>query len=289
VRVVFLSLLAANLLFLAWARWIDTPRDTAPGDRLSRLPRLQLVTEPPPGGKPTSRRSSEDPAAPKRSPSDDPTVAQQPPYGDPIAAATQKTSLNLADSARTCTSVGPFNDLTSAARAAGLLTQRGFSLRQRAEEGETIEGYWVFVGGMRSDDEIGQVIGRLEKSGFTDAHLMKNYSTNRRLSVGMFSTRERAEHRAAAIRNMGLQPEIGERKFPGTVYWVDVALRRGAGFKQLPPEYSFADVGHAKVQMQPCPAEGQPLESSPQWPGDEDGVTRRLPRTTVASAPKTVP
>jgi hypothetical protein len=31
----------------------------------------------------------------------------------------------------------------------------------------------------------------------------------------MFSSRERAEKRAAAAKNMGLQPEIGERKFPG--------------------------------------------------------------------------
>jgi hypothetical protein len=105
----------------------------------------------------------------------------------------------------------------------------------------------------------------------------------------MFSTRERAEKRAGAVRNMGLQPEIGERKFPGTVYWVDVALKRGPGSKQLPPEYSFTDIGHAKVAMQACPAE-RPVEvPSPEFsPGDEDGAIRGLPRTTVASARKTV-
>jgi hypothetical protein len=31
---------------------------------------------------------------------------------------------------------------------------------------------------------------------------------------------------------MGLEPEVGERKFPGTVYWVDVALTSRA---QKPP------------------------------------------------------
>ncbi|HEV7447467.1 MAG TPA: hypothetical protein VGO18_33170, partial [Steroidobacteraceae bacterium] len=53
-RAVFLVLLSANLLFLAWARWIDGPRDAGAQDSLSRLPRLQLVTESPPGSKPTS-------------------------------------------------------------------------------------------------------------------------------------------------------------------------------------------------------------------------------------------
>ena len=140
--------------------------------------------------------------------------------------------------------------------------------------------------GMQSDEDVAEVVGRLQKSGFNDAHIMRNYSTNRRVSVGMFSTRERAEKRAAAVRNMGLQPEIGERRFPGTVYWVDVTLNRGPGIKQLLPDYLFADIGHAKVAMQPCPRRllepGAPLHA----PDDEDGVVWGLPRTTVASAPK---
>lgn len=264
-RAAFLILLAANLLFLAWARWIDAPREPTQ-DSLSRLPRLKLVTETPPGSRPTA-------------------IERQ---ADPFATMTRKTSVQIEDPTRTCTSVGPFNDITSAARAAGLLAQRGFSLRQRAEEGETIEGYWVFVGGLQNEDDVGIVVARLEKNGFTDAHVMKSYSTNRRVSVGMFSTRERAEKRATAIRNMGLQPEIGERKFPGTVYWVDVSVRRGPGFKQLPPEYSFTDIGRSKVQMQPCPPPARPLgpESPAAAPGeDNDEMGWPLPRTTVASAP----
>jgi predicted RNA-binding protein with TRAM domain len=272
VRAVFLVLLSANLLFLAWARWIDGPRDVAAQDSLSRLPRLQLVTESPPGSKPTSAILN---------------------VGTALRAnfaTAERTSFQAAEFAQTCTSVGPFNDIASAARAAGLLTQRGFHLQQRAEEGDTIEGYWVFVGDMQSDEDVARVVGRLEKSGFADAHVMKNYSTNRRVSVGMFSTRERAEKRAGAVRNMGLQPEIGERKFPGTVYWVDVALKRGPGSKQLPPEYSFTDIGHAKVAMQPCPAGLRPVDpgDTPTRVSGDDagGVTWGLPRTTVASAPK---
>jgi hypothetical protein len=268
VRAVFLALLSANLLFLAWARWIDGPRNAGAQDSLSNLPRLQLVSESPGGRKPTSANLS------------------IPSPAVPPLAMTERASFRAGDIAQTCTSVGPFNDIASAARAAGLLTQRGYHLQQRAEEGETIEGYWVFVGGMESEDEVVRVVGRLQKSGYTDAHIMKNYSTNKRVSVGMFSTRERAQQRAAAVRNMGFQPEIGERRFPGTVYWVDVVT---SGAQKLPPAYSFADIGHARVAMQACPAE-RPVEApSPELsPGDEDGPIRGLPRTTVASARKTV-
>jgi hypothetical protein len=253
VRAVFLILLSANLLFLAWAKWIDTPRDAGSADALSRLPRLKLVTEAPATPKPTSDVG-------------------------------QKMAYHIPDPAQTCTSIGPFGDIASSARVAGLLHSRGYNPRQRAEEGETVEGYWVFVGGAESEDDAAQLVARLEMKGFTDAHVMKNFSTNRRISVGMFSTRERAEKRAAAISNLGLQPEIGERKFPGTIYWVDVV--RNSGDSALPPEYLFAEVGHSKVVMQDCPAEVPSAAPEESEPGDGgDGITKSLPRTTVASAP----
>jgi hypothetical protein len=256
VRAVFYALLSANLLFLAWAHWIDNDRRASDQDSLSHLPRLQLVSEVPGG------------------------PAQN-------AGTAQKMTLRRPPPAQTCTSVGPFNDITSAAKIAGLLTNSGFHLQQRAEEGDTIEGYWVFVGGLSSDEEVGKVVTRLADSGFTDAHVMRNFSTDRRLSVGMFSSRQRADRRAEAIRTLGLQAEVGERKFPGTVYWVDVAVKPDGN--PLPPEYSFAEVGHSKVLMQPCPPSTRPSESEVTEPADEgDGISRPLPRTTISSAPKTL-
>jgi hypothetical protein len=266
VRAIFLTLLVANLLFLAWAKWIDAPRDAGAHDALAHLPRLQLVEENggPNATKPTSANL---PAPPPPTPSM-PPAALAPAVAEKVALEIP----NLPQPLR-CTSVGPFNDIAHAARAAGLLTQRGFRLQQRAEEGETIEGYWVFVGGLKSDQDVNEVVAQLTQHGFTDAHVMKNFSTNRRISVGMFSTQERADKRAAAVKAMGLAPEVGERRFPGTVYWVDVALTSP---EQKPPqEYLFADIGRARVEMQPCPAGLTPV--NPAAPVNQ--------RTTVASAP----
>jgi hypothetical protein len=251
----------ANLLFLAWAQWIDSPRDTGAHDALSRLPRLQLIDEN---------------QAPK------PAAANLPPPAVPPAALAspveaEKVSLQIPSLPQVprCTSIGPFNDIAHAARAAGLLTQRGFKLQQRAEEGETIEGYWVFVGGLASDQDVNDVVARLEKSGFTDAHVMKNFSTNRRISVGMFSTRDRADKRAAAVKAMGLSPEVGERKFPGTLYWVDVALT--SPDQKPPPLYLFTDIGNARLEMPPCPVSLTPGNSG----------SPATQRTTIATAPDT--
>jgi hypothetical protein len=66
-KAAFLLVLSANLLFLAWAQWIDSPRDAGEQDRLRRLPSLQLVDEIPPGRKPMAaafpRTSPREPAA----------------------------------------------------------------------------------------------------------------------------------------------------------------------------------------------------------------------------------
>ncbi|HEY6482922.1 MAG TPA: SPOR domain-containing protein [Steroidobacteraceae bacterium] len=260
-RTLFLGLLSANLLFLAWAHWVDTPRNASAPDTLSRLPRLQLVNET--------------------------TSGAQPP-----AATIQKMSLRepAGGGAQSCTSVGPFSDMASAARTAGILLEHGFNPQDRAEKGETLEGYWVYVGGMQSDADLAQVVDRLEKSGFADAHVMKPTAEGRRVSVGLFSKRERAERRALAVRHMGLEPQISERKFPGTVYWVDVATP--AGGAGLPAEALMADTGAPKLAVDPCPASvqlpGAPDEA-PSATGSEpagEGPVTVLPRTTVASAPK---
>jgi hypothetical protein len=298
VRAVFLTLLVANLLFLAWAEWIDGPRDQGAHDSLAHLPRLQLIGEkdaPKPSAA-NSQPSGPWSSAPTSEPSLVPTPAPAPTFAPAstlqtavtptplVSAAAEKVALqtpNVPPIPR-CTSVGPFNDIAHVAKAAGLLTQRGFKLQQRAEEGETIEGYWVFVGGLSSDQDVNDVVARLQKNGITDAHVMKNFSTNRRISVGMFSTQDRAEKRAKAVKDMGLEAEVGERKFPGTVYWVDVALT--SPDQKPPPEYLFADIGRARVEMQPCPAGLTPGNHGPQ-PSNDDGSDKALPRTTVASAP----
>ena len=64
----------------------------------------------------------------------------------------------------------------------------------------------------------------LTQAGLNDARVMPESDAGRRVSVGLFSERGRAERRARALRRLGLEPEIGERHVPGSVYWVDIDL-----------------------------------------------------------------
>jgi hypothetical protein len=218
VRTAFLALLLLNLAYFAWAHWIDAPRHAAPGPAASRLPELRLASEVPAGEKAAA------------------------------AAAPQVTAAQV----QACFSVGPFADVDNSAKAAAVLRAKGFDPRQRAESAEGSEGYWVFVS-VKSDADSDRALATLEHSGIKDALVMPaSADAPRRLSLGLFSERTRADRRAQSIRGLGLNAEVAERKLPGTVYWVDLAPLPGTS--TIPIQDLFAEAVSSRIAVQTCPA-----------------------------------
>lgn len=228
-RIAFLVLLFANLLFMAWANWIDVPPEPRSSGASSKLPKLQLADEA--RGGPAREERAE-------------TEGLQP-------MANVESAATAASSSR-CVSVGPFNDLARAARAAAMLRERGFQPRQRAEEGEAWEGYWVFLSGIENDAEEKRVLTALRNAGIQDAHPMPGALDGRRISLGLFSDRNRAERRARAATRLGFEPQITERRQPGTVYWVDLDF--GAADSAVPTEglVSLEEAG-TRIGIRVCP------------------------------------
>jgi hypothetical protein len=189
VRLAFFLLLLANVGYFAWANWIDTPAPRARPQ--TGLPEL-LLAEEPRGQAGTAGRATPMPA--------------------------------VAEAPARCVSVGPFDDLAGAARAAATLQERGLKTRQRAEEGAGWTGYWVYLGGLANRDEQTRALRRLERGGIDDAHAMSEAGEGRRISLGVFSERSRADRRARAVSKLGLQAKVAERTQPGAVYWIDFDL-----------------------------------------------------------------
>jgi hypothetical protein len=216
VRRVFFALVFLNLAYLAWAYWVTPPPTVPVNEAIERLPRLKLVEELPPSQRP-------DPNAPK-----------------------------TPDTAQACMSVGPFPDVNNSAQAASLLKERGFDPRQRAAAGEMSDGFWVFVGGMKTEADTDKMLANLEHNGVKDALVMPATATEgRRVSLGLFSERARAERRAETVRAMGIKAEVAERKLPGTLYWVDLAPL--PGMTTVPLQDLFAEGVSSKIAVQPCP------------------------------------
>jgi hypothetical protein len=259
VRVVVYLLLAVNLVYLAWAGWVHAPEPVAPIAKTEpSLPQLALASE----GIPRTDRPI--------------TVASaSTPGAMPVAATSPPPN------ASRCVSVGPFNDLAQAARGAALLKNRGFDPRQRAEQGELWDGYWVSI----SPDAPGaeaKVMKALEKAGIRDARVMPEEAGARRVSVGLFSERDRAEKRAQAVRKLGYAADITERRQPGTVYWVDLEI--DASERSVPTEglLSLEDAG-SRLEIRVCP--GSTPAAEPTTPPDPRDA-RPASTTTVAGAPR---
>jgi hypothetical protein len=111
--------------------------------------------------------------------------------------------------------------------AAKQLRERGYDPRQRSEEGDRWDGYWVYVGNLKNEIEEARIMRELIQAQLSDARIMPVSPEGRRVSVGVFSERVRAERRAHALERLGLSPIIGERRSLGTVYWEEVDLKPG--------------------------------------------------------------
>jgi hypothetical protein len=255
VRNAFIALLVVNLVYFAWAQWVDEPRTPPVNEALAKLPRLKLISELP---------------------------------ADQRPATNTKTALNETPA---CMSVGPFGDLTNAAKAAGILTSRGFAPQQRAEEAGTATGYWVYVGGLKDEVEADRVRVSLEKAGVKDALVMPpGGDAGRRVSLGLFSDRAHADQRTASLKRMGFKAEVAEHKLPQTVYWIDLTPR--PGMTTVPLGELFAEGVGSRIAVQPCPPPASPSTTAAAQPGSVNppaqppaGTEPKYPLPAAPAAP----
>jgi hypothetical protein len=245
-RIALFVMAFLNVAYFAWANWVDP--DAPPAvHAATRLPELRLASEVPAGSaQPVSVRA-------------------EPPR---------------------CVSVGPFDELAAAARAAATLQQRGLTTRQRAEQGPPIVSYWVYVGGLKSDQEQTRVLKRLEKGKISDASAMPaEEGGERRISVGLFSDRAGATRRSRAVEKLGIKPQIEEQSQTAAAYWIDFDL--SARDSAVAAEGLLAsDERGSRIEIRACPAPaGEPAGPATQEAGRNESSPVRLGQTPVSTDP----
>lgn len=246
-RLLFLSLLFANLALFAWTRWLAPAADAATSSPALEVPRILLVGEPPPAAAaPADGAAAGAEAASPADASAEATAgaaggSAEPSPADPLAAT--------ADATR-CVSVGPVTDLEAAARVNGVLVELGYQPRQRPADGQVPDGWLVLVGGLADAAEQANVERRLKRGGLTDAASLPAAAAPFSVSAGLFSERRRAERRAEVVGRIGLTPSIEPRLKAGTVYWIDIDLRNAADAGSL----ESMQLGDAGLRIEACPA-----------------------------------
>lgn len=203
-RAIALLLIIANVTYFGWAAWIDVPLEPAAGvNDLSQLdlPGLVLARE-----RATSTTSTTQ---------------------KPVRLA--KADTPVAAGKPRCTSVGPFQDLPTAAQAAATLKSAGFGSEQRLEQGEMWVGYWLSLQDLQSREEADRALARLKERGIADAYIIPGSDPPNVVSLGVFKDHDRAQRRLNEIQQLGLPAQISDRKRAGSVYWLDVQLTADQG------------------------------------------------------------
>ncbi len=139
------------------------------------------------------------------------------PHADPDAG--------LLTNVNRCISVGPFRDVSEAARAATTLRGSGYDPRQRVADGDVWAGVWVYLPLPASRAAGEQALAKLKAGGIDDALEMPGPNEGSVISLGLYSESKRAQARVAQAQALGFNPGIADRKRTGNVYWIDIDLK----------------------------------------------------------------
>lgn len=243
-RNLFLALLLANLLFLAWQLWIE-PQSPPEVPQPAGV-QLDLEGEPAGPGAVATSVGAEPPAE-----------AGVPPGAQPAAPGTTASpeGIPLSDQA-SCLRLGPMPDGTAARRAATALAEQGYLADVEDRPGQTWLGHWVQITGFSTSGQAEAARRRLMAGGLVDAYLMEDGASSL-VSLGVFRERARAERVLAAAQRLGFSPVIRDRVRPTVEPWVLVRLTAGQKRPAI-PDLGPGGAWIVRSEATACPAAGQP-------------------------------
>ena len=202
-RLAFLLLLAANLAFFAWARFLapqDPAVDRAPLARQLEPQKLRIVPE--------RELAQLKPAAPAPTP--------EKPNPKPAAPAPEATPV-------ACVEWGSFSP-ADASRAAQRLEPLALGARLAQYRGEEIASWWVHMPPQGNRAGALKKAAELKQLGVFDYFILQDAGALRwSLSLGVFSTEDAAKAHLAALRAKGVRSAvIGRRETRVPKVWFQV-------------------------------------------------------------------
>lgn len=218
-RALFLSLLLANILFLAWVHWIAPPPAPA-GHATPASPasaEIRLLRESPQGREPA-------------------TVGG-------LASPGQGAA---------CVSAGPYLSRSAAEQAAARLQGLGYTSRLRASRDEIWVGQWVRVANLATPEDVANALTTLRAAGIGDAYVLREEAPGSIISLGVFGDEQGASQVAAIARQAGFAPEVVDRFRTADVVWIDIDRQANAGLPDL-DVLRGGDRAANRLELEACP------------------------------------
>jgi hypothetical protein len=263
-RILFLLLVAANLAFFAWLRFMASPDpllDPQPMTQQLEPGKLRILTEreltrvaatpapasgasarppaPPPESAAAAKPPAEPAAAAKPAPESSAAAKPAPDPAPPARPAAPAESAPLA-----CVEWGSFG-AQEAARAGERLEPLALGARLAQFRGEETASWWVFIPPQPNRAAAQKKAAELKKLGVDDYFVVQEEGKLRwALSLGVFRTEEAARARLEALRARGVRSaQVARRETRVPKVWfqvksVDAALR--ARLQELSREFEGA-------------------------------------------------
>jgi hypothetical protein len=221
-RALFLLLLLANLLFVAWIRWVAPPATSiGRATPVAADPQaIRLLREAP--------------------------LARELASGEAATAAASDASL-------VCVSAGPYVERPLAEQAAERLARLGFAARIRAAREEIRVGQWVRLENLATPEDAANALGVLKSAGIADAYVIAEEGAGTIISLGVFADEARADQVITIARKSGFEPQVVERLRPADVFWLDIDRRANAGLPALEDLQGSGPDGSPPLELRPCP------------------------------------
>ena len=220
-RALFLLLLLANLLFVAWTRWVAPPATT-----VGRATPVAV-----------------DPQAIR--------LLREAPLARELAS--DGTTAAADSLALVCVSAGPYVDRPSAEQAAARLSRLGFASRTRPAREEIRVGQWVRLENLATPEDAANALGLIRSAGIADAYVIAEEGTGTIISLGVFADEARARQAVTIARMAGFEPQVVDRLRPADVFWLDIDRLANAGLPALEDLQGRDPADSPPLELRPCP------------------------------------
>ncbi|MBL1432892.1 MAG: SPOR domain-containing protein [Gammaproteobacteria bacterium] len=123
-----------------------------------------------------------------------------------------------------CYTLGPFAESAQAELAAQRLQAQVIQVTTSLTERHEAGGYWVYIpsDGLRS---ARKQIAELKRRGINDVALSSESGVRHWVSLGVYTTKERASRRQVALSNIGFYTRTEPRVIKVPEHWIDITLR----------------------------------------------------------------
>lgn len=203
----FFLLLLTNVAFLAWQVWQDEPAaQDSPYHGVAPLNEgLTLLSELPAGERPALREAPVQATVPR-------AEATQQKRDEPVAQAQRQEALG-----RICLRVGPIAEREVLDKLAASLKRLGAEDIQEGSGQSQKTNYWVMLPPYESRKKASEAASLLKQSRVRDFFIVRSGEYENAVSLGVFSTQERARRRFEEIAGLKARlrrPRIEEIVLP---------------------------------------------------------------------------